>query len=93
MRIGFDRLYLAEQPEDDNIKTLYWDKFVKKRARAEALSGGVTTVPTTRSTCKQIAKTANLNTVFSSVDLAGFLQTMPSGVECEKEVAWRLEFD
>jgi hypothetical protein len=40
-RIGFDRLYLAKQPENDNIKARYWDKFVKKRARAEALSGGV----------------------------------------------------
>jgi hypothetical protein len=40
-RIGFDRLYLAEQPENDNIKARYWDKFVKKRARAEAFPGGV----------------------------------------------------
>ena len=46
-RLEFDGLYLAEQPEDDDIKAhwdklvisarsfpaLYWDKFVKKRVR------------------------------------------------------------
>ncbi len=46
-RLEFDGLYLAEQPEDDDIKAhwdklvisarsfpaMYWDKFVKKRVR------------------------------------------------------------
>merc|ERR1712071_179418 len=31
-RLEFDGLYIAEQPEDDDIKA-YWDKLVKKKVR------------------------------------------------------------
>jgi hypothetical protein len=81
-RIWFDRLYLTEQAEDNDIKAhwnklvilaksfpaRYWDKFVKKRARAEVISEGVTTVQITRSTGKQIVQNTNLKAVLSSVD-------------------------